>query len=60
MTMKEMLLVAVVVLLFAVVFWLAPKRLHGDVVVINCGVSEISPDFTPAMRQACREARKPK
>ena len=22
---------------------------------INCGVAEISPDFTPEMRQACRE-----
>lgn len=29
----------------------------GDVVVINCTLSEISPDFTPAMREACRQAR---
>jgi hypothetical protein len=60
MTMREMLTVAVVVVLFCFAFWLAPKRTQGDVVVINCGISEISPDFTPAMRQACREARKPK
>lgn len=25
--------------------------------VINCGVAEISPDFTTEMRQACRKAR---
>jgi len=25
--------------------------------MINCSIVEISPDFTPAMRQACREAR---
>lgn len=25
--------------------------------VINCGVAEISPDFTPEMREACRRAR---
>jgi hypothetical protein len=25
--------------------------------MINCSIAEISPDFTPAMRQACREAR---
>jgi hypothetical protein len=24
---------------------------------INCGLSEISPDFTPEMRQVCRQAR---
>ena len=40
---------------FGLVFFLAPKR--GDVVVINCGISEISPDFTTEMREACRQAR---
>lgn len=25
--------------------------------MINCSIAEISPDFTPAMRQACRDAR---
>lgn len=25
--------------------------------VINCGIAEISPDFTPDMRQLCRKAR---
>ena len=25
--------------------------------MVNCSIAEFSPDFTPAMRQACREAR---
>lgn len=25
--------------------------------VINCGIAEISPDFTTEMREACRRAR---
>jgi hypothetical protein len=29
---------------------------HG-VQVINCSISEISPDFTNEMREACRKAR---
>lgn len=29
-------------------------------VVINCGIAEISPDFTPAMREACRNRFKGK
>jgi steroid 5-alpha reductase family enzyme len=40
---------------FAIAFFIAPKR--GEVVVIDCTWSEISPDFTPQMREACREAR---
>jgi hypothetical protein len=39
---------------FGIVFFIAPKR--GDVVVINCSIAEISPDFTIKMREACREA----
>jgi hypothetical protein len=39
---------------FGLVFFIAPKR--GDVVVINCSIAEISPDFTTKMREACREA----
>jgi len=29
-------------------------------IVINCGIAEISPDFTPAMREACRNRFKGK
>ena len=38
-----------------VAIYLLPKK--GDVVVINCSISEISPDFTTEMREACRQAR---
>jgi hypothetical protein len=40
---------------FGIMFFIAPKR--GDVVVIDCRLSEISPDFTTEMREACRQAR---
>ena len=30
----------------------APKE-----IVVNCSISEISPDFTPEMREACRKYR---
>jgi hypothetical protein len=46
--------VAFIISLF-LVFNFMPKK--GDVVVINCGISEISPDFTTEMREACRQAR---
>lgn len=28
--------------------------------VVNCSIAEISPDFTPEMRQKCRELRSEK
>lgn len=52
---KIVVLAISVFIAFALVFYIAPKR--GDVVVINCGLSEISPDFTTEMREACRQAR---
>jgi hypothetical protein len=52
---KVVVLVIAVFIAFAIVFFVAPKR--GDVVVINCSLSEISPDFTTEMREACRQAR---
>jgi len=42
--------VALVMLL--IVFVPQPKGAY-----INCGLSEISPDFTPEMRKMCREVR---
>lgn len=44
---------SVIAVLFLVFF--SPKT--GDVKVINCTWSEISPDFTPRMKEACRQAR---
>jgi steroid 5-alpha reductase family enzyme len=44
-----------VVVAIAIIFFIAPRR--GDVIVIDCTWSEISPDFTPQMKEACRQAR---
>jgi hypothetical protein len=52
---KISMLAIAVFIAFGLVFFIAPKR--GDVVVIDCRLSEISPDFTNEMREACRQAR---
>jgi hypothetical protein len=31
--------------------------MRHQTVIINCGVSEISPDFTPEAREQCRRLR---
>ena len=49
-------LVVGVILIAVAMFISAPRK--GDVIVINCSISEISPDFTTEMREACRQARK--
>jgi len=51
---KSFLLIggAVVLFMFLIVFVPQPKGTY-----INCGLSEISPDFTPEMRKMCREVR---
>lgn len=51
---KSFLLIggAVFVFILLVVFIPQPKGAY-----INCGLSEISPDFTPEMRKLCRETR---
>jgi hypothetical protein len=51
---KSFLLIGGAVLLFIllIVFIPQPKGAY-----INCGLSEISPDFTPEMRKLCRETR---
>ena len=59
-TFRENIKLAVLVIVFLIaipiIFLSLPKK--GDVIVINCEVSEISPDFTTEMREACRQARK--
>lgn len=51
---KSFLLIggAVLLLMFLITFVPQPKGAY-----INCGLSEISPDFTPEMRKLCRETR---
>lgn len=37
-------------------YWLSTQPKHG-VRVIDCTLVEISPDFTPEVKEACRKAR---
>jgi hypothetical protein len=57
---REIVGIFVVVIIFLIVipvvfFVSIPKK--GDVIRIDCTVSEISPDFTNEMREACRQLR---
>jgi hypothetical protein len=56
---RETIQITVVVIVFLIViplmFLTLPKKSDG--VWINCGISEISPDFTNEMREACRQLR---
>ena len=45
-----------IVWFFAGIYWLMEQPRHG-VVVIDCSLAEISPDFTPQVKEACRKAR---
>ena len=57
--MKQAILALVILVIFAAIpllFLNMPRK--GDIVRIDCTLSEISPDFTNEMRQACRNARK--
>ena len=56
---REIIEIAVIVIEFfitiPIIFLSLPKK--GDIIKIDCTWSEISPDFTPAMREACRQVR---
>jgi hypothetical protein len=57
--MKQSILALVILVIFVAIpllFLDMPRK--GDVVRIDCTLSEISPDFTNEMRQVCRNARK--
>ena len=53
-----------IVIILVFVFFVAIPLLFlnmprkGDIVRIDCTLSEISPDFTNEMRQICRDARR--
>jgi hypothetical protein len=54
--MRDKLIIGVAVIAvmaIAVIF----DQIKSEGVWINCGLSEISPDFTSEMREACRQAR---
>jgi hypothetical protein len=54
-TVKDLILILSIFIAFGIVFVMVPKR--ADVVRIDCTWSEISPDFSNEMREACRQAR---
>jgi short subunit fatty acids transporter len=54
--MKLVILIVVILAAIPLLFLNMPKK--GDVVRIDCTLSEISPDFTNEMKQACRDARR--
>jgi hypothetical protein len=58
-TKRETIKIAVGIIVFLIVipilFLVLPKKSDG--VWINCQLSEISPDFTNEMREACRQLR---
>jgi hypothetical protein len=49
------ILTLAVVGMFTIMYIAGPNA--GKKVVIDCSLSEISPDFTNDMRKACRQAR---
>lgn len=56
--LKSQISVAIFALVWAGAgfYWLSTQPKHG-VVVIDCTLAEISPDFTPEVKEACRKAR---
>ena len=54
--MKLVILIVVIFAALPLLFLDTPKK--GDIMKIDCSLSEISPDFTSEMRQACRDARR--
>ena len=54
--MKPVILIVVIFAALPLLFLDMPRK--GDVVKIDCNLSEISPDFTNEMRQICRDARR--
>jgi hypothetical protein len=59
-TVKRTILITIAIGVYVAVMFLifpmmVPKK--GDVIRIDCTWSEINPDFSPEMKQACRKAR---
>lgn len=52
------LVILIVVILAAIPLLFLNLSRKGDIMKIDCSLSEISPDFTNEMRQACRDARR--
>ena len=53
----DVIVVIFVLGLVAFGFYIASNQPKHGVKVIDCSLAEISPDFTPEMKEACRKAR---
>ena len=53
----DIVVVIFIVAMVAFGFYVASTQPKHGVKVIDCSLAEISPDFTPEMREACRKAR---
>ena len=49
--------IIIIVSVAIVLLLLLPRLNYDNGKYINCSTVEFNPDFTPAMRQACRQAR---
>jgi hypothetical protein len=59
-TIKRTIVIAMAIVLYIAVMFLVfpmivPKK--GDIIRIDCTWSEISPDFSTEIKEACRKAR---
>jgi hypothetical protein len=58
-TKRETVEIAIVAIAFLIavpiIFLSLPKK--GDVIVYNCSISEISPDFPVEVKEQCRKLR---
>jgi hypothetical protein len=55
--MQEVLLVVMIIIAITGVVMMSDVPVKGST---NCDIAEISPDFTPAMREQCRQLREAK
>jgi hypothetical protein len=59
-TVKRTIMITIAIAVYVAIMFLVfpmiiPKK--GDVIRIDCTWSEISPDFSPVMKEECRKAR---
>jgi hypothetical protein len=57
MITKEFILIAIAI---AIGIYIALATYPDDQRIIDCSIAEISPDYTNAMKEACRKARSEK
>jgi hypothetical protein len=54
-TIEYIIVLVALIIAIGIAVLTLPRK--GDVVVYNCSLSEISPDFPPEVREQCRKLR---